>query len=210
MSIQKLNTIKQWFRTGLKPTESQFWDTWDSFRHKYDKIPVKDIEGIDNLLEGDKIIPSGQFLIFKVSPNTADELEIGDSVIGYCEGNFLSEATYYGGDTSLMSSFTNSKNTVGKIISFKANTQYYGDVITYELNPEVLQRSYSCGAYNGIFILYKRPGELDFSSSWPNGSYPELWVSWLELTPGTIIKLTDTMGDLDDSIEFIIPNEKIK
>ncbi|MFH7005118.1 hypothetical protein [Flavobacterium bizetiae] len=58
MALQTLNTIKQWFKTGLKPTQTQFWDTWDSFRHKYDKVPVKDVEGIDELLlsKADKVI----------------------------------------------------------------------------------------------------------------------------------------------------------
>jgi hypothetical protein len=50
MALQTLNTIKQWFKTGLKPTQTQFWDTWDSFRHKFDKIPVKEVEGLDELL----------------------------------------------------------------------------------------------------------------------------------------------------------------
>jgi hypothetical protein len=50
MAIQTLNTIKNWFKTNLKPTQSQFWDTWDSFRHKNEKIPVEDVEGIDELL----------------------------------------------------------------------------------------------------------------------------------------------------------------
>jgi hypothetical protein len=50
MAIQTLTTIKNWFKTGLKPTQTQFWDTWDSFRHKNDKVPVVDIEGIDELL----------------------------------------------------------------------------------------------------------------------------------------------------------------
>jgi hypothetical protein len=203
MAIRTLKTIKSWFRTGLKPTQSQFSDTWDSFRHKDEKVPVKDIEGIDQLLAGDKIIPSGQFIVFKVDPNTADELEIGDSVIGYCEGNFLGEATYYGGDTSLMSSFTQANNSVGRIISFTSSDN--GDIITYELNDEVLLRSLSCGVYNGIYIMYKRPGELEFSSAWPSGTYPKAWLTWLELMPGTIVKLIDTIGGLDDSEEFIIP-----
>jgi len=55
MAIQTLNTIKQWFRTSLKPTQAQFWDTWDSFRHKYEKVPVKDVEGIEELLS--EVIP---------------------------------------------------------------------------------------------------------------------------------------------------------
>ena len=58
MALQTLNTIKQWFKTGLKPSQQQFWDTWDSFRHKFEKVPVKDIEGIDELLssKADKTI----------------------------------------------------------------------------------------------------------------------------------------------------------
>lgn len=207
MAIQSLKTIRGWFRTGLKPTQLQFWDTWDSFRHKSEKIPAKDIEGIDTLF-GDKIIPSGQFLIFKVDPNTGNELEVGDSVIGFCEGNFLGEATYYGGDTSLMSSFTKSSNSVGRIISFDYNDPNYGDSITYELNDEVLQRAYSCGTYNGVILMSKRPGQLEFSAEYFSASYPKTSVQWLELTPGTIIKLRDTIGDFDDSAEFIIPNKK--
>jgi hypothetical protein len=50
MAIVNVTTIKNWFRTGLKPTQAQFWDTWDSFRHKNDKVPVTDIEGIDGIL----------------------------------------------------------------------------------------------------------------------------------------------------------------
>jgi hypothetical protein len=48
--MASLNTIKNWFKTGLKPTQQQFWDTWDSFWHKDENIPVANIEGIDNLL----------------------------------------------------------------------------------------------------------------------------------------------------------------
>jgi hypothetical protein len=208
MAIETLKTIKSWFKTGLKPTQVQFWSTWDSFRHKSEKVPIEDIEGIENLLTGDKIIPSRQFLIFKVDPNTANELEVGDSVIGYCEGNFLGEATYYGGDTSLMSSFTKSNNLVGRIISFDYNDPNYGDAITYELNDEVLQRAYSCGTYNGVTLMSKRPGEFEFSREYFSASYPKTSIQWLELPPGTVIKLNDTLGELDDSEEFIIPNTK--
>ncbi|BFM41717.1 hypothetical protein CFS9_03580 [Flavobacterium sp. CFS9] len=198
MAIQTLNTIKNWFKTSAKPTQQQFWDTWDSFRHKNDKIPVKDVEGIGELLTRNKIVPSGQFIIFKVNPNTADELEIGDSVIGYCEGNFLCEATYYGGDTNLMSSFTKSDNIVGRIISYNTDDHYF----LYELNNEVFLRSHSNGVYNGITLRYKKPKELGFSDGTFHGTYPK---SWLGLDSGTIIKLIDTTGDLEDSEEFILP-----
>ena len=50
MAIQTLNTIKNWFKTSLKPTQQQFWDTWDSFRHKNEKLPIQDIENLEMTL----------------------------------------------------------------------------------------------------------------------------------------------------------------
>lgn len=50
MAIVSLTTIKNWFKTGLKPTQSQFWDVWDSFRHKSEAIPYVEIEGLDAVL----------------------------------------------------------------------------------------------------------------------------------------------------------------
>ncbi len=52
MAIQTLNTIKNWFRTGLKPSEAQFWDTWDSFWHKSEPTPTSAVEGLDAILAG--------------------------------------------------------------------------------------------------------------------------------------------------------------
>jgi hypothetical protein len=48
MARQALNIIKNWFKTGLKPTQNQFWDTWDSFWHKDEKIPTNAIENLDS------------------------------------------------------------------------------------------------------------------------------------------------------------------
>nr|WP_315175561.1 hypothetical protein [uncultured Flavobacterium sp.] len=58
MALQTLNTIKDWFKTGLKPSQTQFWDTWDSFRHKNDKVPVAEVDGLDEIIDSkaDKMI----------------------------------------------------------------------------------------------------------------------------------------------------------
>ncbi|EGV44336.1 hypothetical protein BZARG_798 [Bizionia argentinensis JUB59] len=55
--MANLSTIKNWFKTGLKPTQAQFWATWDSFRHKDDAIPLASIDGLEDDLDGkvDKI-----------------------------------------------------------------------------------------------------------------------------------------------------------
>ena len=52
MAKVSLSTIKNWFKTGLKPTQAQFWDTWDSFRHKDDAVPAVEVSGLDALLAG--------------------------------------------------------------------------------------------------------------------------------------------------------------
>lgn len=54
MAIQTLSTIKSWFKTGKKPTQPQFWDTWDSYRHKLEKIPVSEIENLETIIN-DKV-----------------------------------------------------------------------------------------------------------------------------------------------------------
>lgn len=48
MSKQSLNTLRNWFRTGLKPTQQQFLDAWDSLWHKENKIPAASIENLDS------------------------------------------------------------------------------------------------------------------------------------------------------------------
>lgn len=49
--MANLNTIKNWFKTGLYPTQQQFSDTWGSFWHKDDEIPIANIESLDNRFE---------------------------------------------------------------------------------------------------------------------------------------------------------------
>ncbi|MRJ09151.1 hypothetical protein EDL99_09810 [Ornithobacterium rhinotracheale] len=50
MAKTDLNTIKNWFKNGLKPTQEQFWAWLDSFWHKDDKIPAENIQGLNDML----------------------------------------------------------------------------------------------------------------------------------------------------------------
>ena len=45
-------TIKNWFKTGLKPKQDQFWAQFDSFWHKSESLPISSISGLGNLLDG--------------------------------------------------------------------------------------------------------------------------------------------------------------
>lgn len=48
--MASLSEIKNWFRTGLKPTQIQFWATWDSFWHKGTPIPQSAVENLEETL----------------------------------------------------------------------------------------------------------------------------------------------------------------
>lgn len=49
-NITDKNTLKSWFRRGLKPLEVQFHAWMDSYWHKSESIPVGSIEGLENTL----------------------------------------------------------------------------------------------------------------------------------------------------------------
>jgi hypothetical protein len=49
MPIRPINTLKNWFITGAKPLQSQFWDWLDSFWHKDEPIPGASVTGFTQL-----------------------------------------------------------------------------------------------------------------------------------------------------------------
>ena len=52
LNYTDINTIKNWFKTGLKPTQNQFWSTWESYWHKSETLPISSINGLGGLLDG--------------------------------------------------------------------------------------------------------------------------------------------------------------
>lgn len=51
MALINTNNLKQYFLTGLKPTQQQFWNLIDSFRHKNDLVPASEVDGLQGLLD---------------------------------------------------------------------------------------------------------------------------------------------------------------
>lgn len=45
-----LDNILKWWKTNLRPTEAQARATFESFRHKNDRIPIADVDGVDGLI----------------------------------------------------------------------------------------------------------------------------------------------------------------
>jgi hypothetical protein len=52
MAQTAINIIKNWFKTGLKPTQEQFWNWMDSYWHKDELIPQENIQGLSTTLSG--------------------------------------------------------------------------------------------------------------------------------------------------------------
>ena len=80
MATQTLQTIKSWFVRYAKPTQQQFWDTWDSFWHKSEKIPLMQINGANELIKqvnemNEKFVSIYPDRIESLSPNTVSEDE---------------------------------------------------------------------------------------------------------------------------------------
>lgn len=49
MALQPISVLKNWFKTGAKPLQQQFWDWMDSFWHKSEAIPSDSVSGLNDL-----------------------------------------------------------------------------------------------------------------------------------------------------------------
>ena len=150
------NTIKNWFRTGLKPTQAQFWATWDSFWHKDEKIPISAIDDIETILNEkadrealqnhltdvnahadlfSQIKTSGRFLINRNNVMIfADEPLQGDTVTGMVEGEYLNAGTFYGGNFELLSSYIEPVSFEDAFFTITNVTP--GSIITFRVNEK--------------------------------------------------------------------------
>ena len=48
--MASLAEIYDWFMTGKKPTQAQFWASWGSFWNKNESIPQSAVSGLTNVL----------------------------------------------------------------------------------------------------------------------------------------------------------------
>lgn len=80
MAKVDINIIKEWFRNLKKPNQEQFWSWLDSFRHKDDKIPMADVENLNQTLTKkadlvNGVVPENQ-LPFTINSN--EVISIGE------------------------------------------------------------------------------------------------------------------------------------
>ncbi|AUS04475.1 hypothetical protein [Pseudotamlana carrageenivorans] len=126
-----LNTIKNWFKTGLKPTQSQFWATWDSFWHKDETIPQNKIESLQQSFDAkqDKsglhaVATSGDYGDLENKPpiptSTSDLANDGsDGTSSYVEHDEIS-----------IVATTNDYNDLDNVPVFKSVENEYPDMAT--------------------------------------------------------------------------------
>jgi hypothetical protein len=67
-----INTILNWFMTGKKPTQAQFWASWGSFWHKDETIPQSSILGLTTILNAKT--ENDQFNAHKTDANSHADL----------------------------------------------------------------------------------------------------------------------------------------
>ena len=98
MAQQSRSTLKNWFKTGLKPLQNQFWDWIDSYWHKDDEIPQSSVQGLEaeindlrDRIQGGGLVVAGEY-------NSDAEAEAGGVGIGdfYAAGNLHRDGVRWG------------------------------------------------------------------------------------------------------------------
>ncbi|KQB39474.1 hypothetical protein [Flavobacterium aquidurense] len=64
-----INTILNWFKTGKKPTQEQFWSSWQSFWHKDETIPQNSITNLVSSLDSKENLGNKSLTISSSSTN---------------------------------------------------------------------------------------------------------------------------------------------
>lgn len=148
--MASISTILSWFKTGLKPTESQFAQSWSSFWHKDDSIPQSSVNGLQSILNnltgsaqqpdtinfnggGVYIIPAGKILtLLVIESATSQVLNIGtgEGFTDLLEGEQIPEGNPYAIRLDILAERANSRTiylsgfTGGLTISFHKQNFY--------------------------------------------------------------------------------------
>lgn len=150
-----INTILNWFKTGKKPTQEQFWSSWQSFWHKYEKIPQSSITNLVNSLDAKENLSNKSLTLSSLSTNndypssktvydfvnefvkTENNLNTED-ILNLVESNSLIPGNYYLINDfqtiyTINGSDSSPKITTKRIDSFIANLAALKDGYDYNL-----------------------------------------------------------------------------
>ena len=84
-------TLRNWFKTGLKPTQAQFWAWMDSYWHKDEKIAISNIENLGNILDvkADNNHTHTQYATNDASSLTAENVTAWQNALGVDDLNYV-------------------------------------------------------------------------------------------------------------------------
>ncbi|MGZ9677539.1 hypothetical protein [Flavobacterium sp. GNP001] len=216
-----LAQIYDWFMTGKKPTQAQFWASWGSFWNKSESIPQSAVSNLSSTLNAKAereqfelhkqdanahpdlfaaVKISGRFLINRNNLIFfADEPTAGDTVTGMVEGEYLNAGTFYGGNFEQLSSYVE-PNLIGRILSYSNGS------ISVEVNEGIISRLNTSGGPicnvrittpdGTIFedALYSFEERLSNPiNTFLQGSFPF----------GSVFVLYDPLSEFEDSLPFV-------
>lgn len=93
-NVTILSTIKNWFKTGSIPTQTQFWAVFDSFWHKSESIPTSSVKDLDQLLDG----KADSEALDSHTEDTNAHKNLFDAKVDVVDGKELSSNDYVDGD----------------------------------------------------------------------------------------------------------------
>lgn len=87
-------TLKNWFKTGLKPKQDQFWAQFDSYWHKSESLPISSITNLGNLLDNkaEANHSHAQYVTNDATSLTADNVTAWQHKLGLADLKFDDKA----------------------------------------------------------------------------------------------------------------------
>jgi hypothetical protein len=200
MSATK-NTIKNWFITGAKPIQAQFWAWMDSYWHKDEKIPITAIEDIEAILDlkADKdALQNGTDVYNGISPTTVSVygLAANTNITGMTSIAILERILTPFQNLLFTSFFINGQNTIiecGEVIS-GLKTFDFSIANANNVQPNTLQIvNDSTVIQSGLAVSSPRSVEVPTIAFGSNGGSTQFTA-----------RVTDTKGTLITSLPFIV------
>lgn len=81
MAIRTIAQLKAWFKRGMFPTESQFADWMDSYRHKQECVEMSEVSGLTSALNKKYSTSEANALIQKVD-SAMEEMDVVRTEMG--------------------------------------------------------------------------------------------------------------------------------
>lgn len=174
MPITDIMNLKNWFRKGNKPTQEQFYAIFDSFRHKGEKVPKNNVDGLQEALgkKQDKLIAGETIRNLEVDHQAMTLL--GSGALSINAGTYHNFRHDFMQDEAELSDRLVAKDTVrGELYSLSGGYTHFGQA-------RLLQMTIRFRLLEDIqgFVFNREPFSSQMTNDFGNSSY---------FTPGVVI-----------------------